>query len=372
MPGVTGHAFLRHDPDTIFELTPETFTFLEGFATPRAVASIEEGTRAFVEQLVELGILIPDDAQVPAAVWEAPLHPLFRVPVHPIEMPGAGHPVTVLGAAWDGSTLPRYPRGTAGGPASIRASALELPLRRSTHEGASGFFDVERRRRVLEGIRLTDGGNLIGVPGCDTDAYREALTARIVGLAEARHVLLLGGDHSVSLAGVRGALRAHGPVGILHFDAHTDRGPCVAGQPIHHANVMSALLEDADVQRLVQVGLRGFQSVPEQDGRYRVVPACEASVEAVQAATEGLERWYISVDIDVLDPAVAPHTPVPEPDGLDLRTLRRMIQSTVDTRHVVGADLVEVRGGHDEAAGRTARVAALLCADLVETLGSVA
>ena len=167
--------------------------------------------------------------------------------------------------------------------------------------------------------------------------------------------IILGGDHSITAADVRACALEHGPVGLVHFDTHTDTGTEVFGVSQSHGTPMYRLVEEGHVapERYVQIGLRGYWPGEEvfawqaergitsffmQDVHRRGIDAIlDATVERVGAGPA-----FLTVDIDVLDPAFAPGTGTPEPGGMaliDLLAACRRVPSELD---LVGADVVEV------------------------------
>ena len=190
--------------------------------------------------------------------------------------------------------------------------------------GSEGLPDLESGHRLLQAIALADAGDLATEPGCTWEQFAGALTERMHILGERAKLLLLGGDHSVTLPALRALAERHPKFGLLHFDAHGDFGTTQQRDPITHANVMRHALAMPQVAKLVQVGVRGFQTLPSQSERYRRFTAGQVHEDpgSIPEVLDDSLPWYVSVDIDVLDPALAPATGAPEPDGLDLRQMR--------------------------------------------------
>jgi agmatinase len=186
-----------------------------------------------------------------------------------------------------------------------------------------------------------------------THAAIEATVGEV--LAAGAIPIVLGGDHAIAEPDIRACAAHHGPVGLIHFDTHTDTGREVFGVEVSHGTPMYRLVEQGhvDPRRYVQIGLRGYwPGEPEfswqaergivslfmHDVRDRGIRAIVE--EAVSAAGAG--PVFLSVDVDVLDPAFAPGTGTPEPGGMtsgDLLWACRELAARLD---VVGADLVEV------------------------------
>ena len=141
--------------------------------------------------------------------------------------------------------------------------------------------------------------------------------------------IILGGDHSIAEPDIRAVAEQHGPVGLIHFDTHTDTGATVFGATLSHGSCMYRLVESGhvDPSRYVQIGLRGYWPGEEEFGWQRergivshfMHDVRERGIRAVVAdAIEhvGAGPVFLSVDIDVLDPAFAPGTGTPEPGGM--------------------------------------------------------
>jgi agmatinase len=167
--------------------------------------------------------------------------------------------------------------------------------------------------------------------------------------------VVLGGDHSITEPNVRAVTAGGGPVGLLHFDTHADTGSEVFGVERSHGTPMYRLVEGGHVDpaRYVQVGLRGYWPTEREfawqrergitsffmhDVRDRGIRA--VLEDALQTLGDG--PTYVSVDIDVLDPAFAPGTGTPEPGGMTTVELLWSVREAASRLELVGADLVEV------------------------------
>jgi arginase family enzyme len=167
--------------------------------------------------------------------------------------------------------------------------------------------------------------------------------------------IVLGGDHSITSADVRACALAHGPVGLVHFDTHTDTGTEVFGVQDSHGTPMYQLVEAGLVnpERYVQIGLRGYW--PGDDvfawqaergiTSFFMHDVRERGIDAITKET--IERvgpgpTFLTVDIDVLDPAFAPGTGTPEPGGMELADLLKASREVARSLDLVGADVVEV------------------------------
>ncbi len=290
--------------------------------------------------------------------------------------PGAAD-VVVVGIPCEAGALGR--RGPAKAPASLREASREVFLYREDAATGEplGAIDLERRELVLAGVRVRDLGDL-ALPR-DADPETVAARARDVVARIARTgalPLVLGGDHSVS-AGVVGGLAAAGDLGVLVLDAHLDTAPR-ADVPLTHATWIPAARREAAVRRLVHVGARGWHpptgefrrrlaagaepaealaATLAEGGIDRMVPSAELvdrGGEAILPALSGAPRWHVSLDVDVLDPAAVPTTPLPVPLGPQPRELALLLEGLGRRVPLAGVDVVEYAPlGTTPAAART-------------------
>jgi len=182
--------------------------------------------------------------------------------------------------------------------------------------------------------------------------------------------VVLGGDHSIAEPDLRACARRHGPLGLVHFDTHTDTGTEVFGVEISHGTPMYRLVEQGhvDPKRYVQVGLRGYWPGPREFGwqaergitSFFMHDVRERGIGAVveqAVAIVGDGPAYLTVDVDVLDPAFAPGTGTPEPGGMTSGDLLWACRTLGERLALVGAEVVEVIPTLPGAADITALVA---------------
>jgi agmatinase len=223
-------------------------------------------------------------------------------------------------------------------------------------------------RSILEGARVADVGDSAILP-LGGDANREAIAAAVRSLLQAgAFPVCLGGDHSISASILRafqtGALpRLEGPAQaktalaqgppqappyLVHLDSHMDFDSYL---PRHaHGTPVRIALEEGLVAGVLQVGVRGLNNGRDdwEEARrlgVQVVTAVELLAGGPEAALRLLPpaaSLYVSVDIDVFDPAVAPGTGTPEPGGLDFRQVGSLLRQLTLSHRIVGLDLVEV------------------------------
>lgn len=259
---------------------------------------------------------------------------------------------TLLGVPFDGASS--FQRGAAGGPAAIR-QALRLP---STNVWSELGVDTSRPDV------LTDAGDAsLSAP---PQASRDEITAAVSTLVRgSRLPIVLGGDHSITYPVLR-AIRPHHPrLTILHLDAHPDLYEAFEGDRYSHACPFARIMEEGLADRLVSVGIRCANDHQRQQAERFGVETIDmrAWAAGVRPHVEG--PLYLSIDLDVLDPAFAPGVSHPEPGGLTTRELLHLLHSLRAT--VVGGDVVELNPARDPA-GLTALVAARIVKELAAVM----
>ncbi len=260
-------------------------------------------------------------------------------------------PATLLGVPWDASSS--FQRGPAGAPPLIR-QALWSPSSNTWNE---------RGQDVSRAELLQDDGDL-ALPE-DAAQARTMIEARVRALLdEGRTPLVLGGDHSITYPVLRAWRGRESALTVLHFDAHSDLYDDFEGDRYSHACPFARAMEEGLMVRLVQVGIRCMTAhLRAQVARFGV-EVYEASrwreAAAVIARLDG--PVYISLDLDVLEPMLAPGLSHPEPGGLSVREVVDLIGAV--RAPVVGADVVEYNPRND-LRDLTARVAAKFVKELV-------
>ncbi len=258
--------------------------------------------------------------------------------------------------------------GTRHGPRQIRAeSCLIRP------------YNMATRAAPFDSLQVADIGdvaiNTFHLPKCMdiiTNFYAEKV------LAHGAIPMTLGGDHTITFPILRAIKEKHGPVGLVHIDAHADINDHQFGEPIAHGTPFRRCVEEdlIDGNRTVQIGLRGSGYAAEdfdwpREQGFRVVPAEECWYKSLTPLMEEVREKvaggpvYLSMDIDGLDPAFAPGTGTPEIGGLTTSQAMEIIRGCRGL-DLVGCDLVEVSPPYDPN-GNTALVGAnmlfeMLCA----------
>ena len=252
-----------------------------------------------------------------------------------------GVDVAIVGAPTDDLVSDRP--GTRFGPRAIRAASCPP----GSH--------LETRVDAFAELRVVDFGDAAVIPADPVRTH--AQIERIVGqvVAAGAVPVILGGDHSITEPDVRAVAARYGPVGLVHFDTHTDTGKEVFDVELSHGTPMYRLVRDGHVEggRYVQIGLRGYWPGESEFAWQRengitsffMHDVRELGIREVverTVATIGGGPVFLTVDVDVLDPAYAPGTGTPEPGGMtsaDLLWACRQIAARLD---IVGVDVVEV------------------------------
>jgi len=277
--------------------------------------------------------------------------PFFRLPVAELgsASPYAGANAVLIGVPYDGGVT--YQPGARLGPYHLRRTSALLQT-----------FHPVHRCDVFRMIHVLDGGN-VAFPPFDAAAVRQRVQAEVAAIIEARATpFVVGGDHSVALPAMRAVAGVHGPLAVLHVDAHLDMsGPEVWGEPFHHgAPLRHALLEGlVAAGQLYQVGLRASWGHPEE-GALAVAHGARGYPMAVVEArgiadiareirdSIGDRPLYVTFDVDAIDPAFAPGTGTPVPGGLTSREALQLLRGMAGAR-LVGMDVVEVCPALDQA-----------------------
>lgn len=268
----------------------------------------------------------------------------------PAELAGAD--VAILGAPTDELVTNRP--GARFGPRAIRNADYLWETSRPNMDVGLDPFEV---------LAIVDHGDVEIVPGYAELTHR-ALRQSVSGIAAAGALpLVLGGDHSIAHPDV-GAVADHlkpEPLGLIHFDAHAD--DAYEEPRLNHGTPLRLLVEEGSLrgEHVVQVGLRGYWPPPSDFewarsqgfGWYLMddvyVRGIDEVIDDVLRDVEGLLHVFLSVDIDVCDPAFAPGTGTPEPGGLQARELLRAVRRIAAAVPLAGMEVVEVSPPFDQA-----------------------
>ena len=264
--------------------------------------------------------------------------------------------VIILGAPIDSGTSHRS--GAKFGPQAIRSGDY-LP-----HDAERPHLAL--RVDALKALKVYDAGDLMMPPG-DLVASLKVLEEATEKISRAGKIpVILGGDHSIASADVAGIAkhRGLGKVSMIHFDAHADTGEDQFGALIGHGTPMRRLIESGNVRgdRFLQLGLRGYWPddktlnwMRDQGMRsYEMTEIHHRGLnnvldETFATLTDGCDGVFLSVDIDVVDPGMAPGTGTPEPGGMTSRELLEAVRRICLELPIVGIDVVEVAPPFDSA-----------------------
>ncbi|MEQ0557602.1 agmatinase [Amycolatopsis sp. NEAU-NG30] len=274
--------------------------------------------------------------------------------------------VAVVGVPFDSGVS--YRPGARFGPAAVREASRLL---RPYHPELDVSPFVEKQ--------VVDAGDIAVNPFNIGEAI-ETLQQEAEALqADGTRLVTVGGDHTIALPLLRAAAKQHGPVALLHFDAHLDTWDTYFGEPYTHGTPFRRASEEGilDTSALSHVGTRGplyGKRDLEEDRRlgFGIVTSGDVLRRGVAETVDALRQrigdrpLYVSVDIDVLDPAHAPGTGTPEAGGLTSRELLEILRGLRDL-NLVGADVVELAPAYDHAE-ITAIAASHVAYDLVSLL----
>jgi agmatinase len=260
----------------------------------------------------------------------------------------------VLGAPFDGGTSHRP--GARFGPQAIRLTDY-LP-----HDGHRPHLALGVD--PLAALPVVDAGDVEMLPG-EIEASLRKLEDAVFAVARAGPVpVVLGGDHSITFANATAVARkaGWGRVALVHFDAHADTADRQFGSLWGHGTPMRRLIESGAVrgERFFQVGLRGYWPEPpvlewmasRSMRSYEMAEVVARGLDAClteifERALDGCEAAFLSVDIDVVDPGMAPGTGTPEPGGLTGRQLLDAVRRCASELPLAGVDVVEVSPPYD-------------------------
>ncbi|MFF1539460.1 agmatinase [Microbacterium sp. NPDC058269] len=256
--------------------------------------------------------------------------------------------IAVVGIPFDSGVS--YRPGTRFGPSHVRESSRLLRPYNPAQD-VSPFAIAQ----------VVDAGDIPVNPFDLTEAVTEVERAALALGEQVQRIVTIGGDHTVALPLLRAVAAKHGPVAVLHFDAHLDTWDTYFGAPITHGTPFRRASEEGliDLTASCHVGTRGplySKQDLEDDERlgFSIVSSEYIEEHGVEAGIArilqriGDKPLYVSIDIDVLDPAHAPGTGTPEAGGLTSRELLRILRA-LKSQNIVGADVVEVSPAYDHA-----------------------
>ena len=276
---------------------------------------------------------------------DAAIVPRFAGPTTFMRLPAVataeGLDIALVGIPWDGGTTNRA--GARHGPREIRSQSSLM--RRVHHVSGTEPFSL---------AKVADVGDVSVNPINLLDGLKRIEDGIAAIVAAGALPLIAGGDHLTTLPVLR-AVAKNRPVGMIHFDAHSDTNDKYFGDnPYTHGTPFRRAIEEGllDPKRVVQIGIRGSIYEPgehdwarERGVRVIYMEDCVrrgvADVMAEARAIAGSGATYVTFDIDCMDPSMAPGTGTPEVGGFTTREAQQMLR-LLDGVNIVGADVVEV------------------------------
>lgn len=278
----------------------------------------------------------------------------FRLP-H-VEMQ-AGYDVGLVGVPYDGGTS--YRSGARFAPAAVRATS-------SLGRG----YSWARAEHLWSKKKFADLGDCPTVPVSQEKTYVQIEKYFGELMKKNKKCIAVGGDHSTTLPILRALSKKHGPLSLIHFDAHLDTYPAAWDCEYHHGTFARHAVEEGlvDPKKMLQIGLRGplaaaddLDFVKKKSIKYTTVD--DLRNKGLQAFIKSLPSFqgptYLSFDVDCLDPVYAPGTGTPVPGGLTTYETQNLLRG-LKVKNLVGADIVEVSPPYD--------VSELTCLAAVDTM----
>jgi agmatinase len=293
----------------------------------------------------EAGVIGPPDGrQVPRFAGPDTFARLPRL----ADVTGNRAKVAIAGVPFDSGVS--YRPGARFGPTAVRNGSKLL---RPYHPGLD--------THPLHVHQVADAGDIAANPFDIAEAIATIEDAARALLDQADHLVAIGGDHTIALPLLRATAARHGPLALVHFDAHLDTWDTYFGAPYTHGTPFRRAVEEGllALDASAHVGIRGplYGAADLSDDKalgFAIVSTVDVARHGVDQAIDrvrdrvGDRPVYLSVDIDVLDPAHAPGTGTPEPGGLTTRELQLILRGLTGL-NLAGADVVEVAPAYDHA-----------------------
>ena len=293
-----------------------------------------------------------------------------KFPIH-TDLDTVSADAAVFGIPWDEGI--GYRPGPRFGPRSLREYSTRFAFHERAIE-AGGYWDIEKKKRYLGDIRFVDCGDQ-DILYLKVEETFSAVTDSAAKLLKAGvFPVFLGGDHSITFPVVR-AFHGHKPLHILHLDAHLDYNDSVEGVLLANGSPVKRISELDFVGKIIQVGMRGIRaredayrdSVSRSNTIFTMNEYRHKGIQEVLRSIPDQGNVYVTIDIDVLDPSIAPGTSSPEFDGMTYREIRELLSAVGSHMKVVGFDVVEVNPFLDPI-GLTQSAAVMI---ILEFLGTI-
>src|SRR6266702_342619 len=245
----------------------------------------------------------------------------------------ADYDVAILGVPFDSGVS--YRPGARFGPMAVRQASRHLRPGYHVELGCAPFGEIQ----------VVDAGDVPVTPFVIDTAMEQIQAHAAELLTGGRKVIAIGGDHTIALPMLRSVVREHGPVALVHFDAHLDTWDTYFDAPVTHGTIFRRAFEEKLLveDHSIHVGIRG----PVYGQADLDVLGTAGTIAAITDRAGDLPV-YLSLDIDVLDPAFAPGTGTPESGGLTSRELLRVLRG-LTTVNLISGDIVEVAPPYDQA-----------------------
>ena len=257
--------------------------------------------------------------------------------------------IAILGIPFDAGTS--YRPGARFGPQAIRQASRHLRTQYHPSYDTEPFIEQQ----------VADAGDITCNPFNILESVEQIQTAATEMLGKVKSIISLGGDHTIALPLLRAVNHHFGPVALVHFDAHLDTwdtyfgAPYTHGTPFRRAGEEKLFLDHASMH----VGIRGplysrNDLINDEELGFKVVHCDEFQTEGVEHVIRRIKERvgnnpiYLSIDIDVLDPAHAPGTGTPEIAGMSSRELVNVLRGLAGL-NIISADVVEVAPAYDQA-----------------------
>ena len=278
--------------------------------------------------------------------------------------------VAIMGVPYDEGTTNRP--GARFGPRAIREASSVYGF---TPGGFLGFYDIETGQEKLSGNIIVDTGDSLVTPTQSQMTF-DYISSRVSKLTDRKlFPVCLGGDHSVTFPIIR-AIASTDTINVLQLDTHIDFMDDVSGAHFTHGSPMCRVSELSTVENIIQVGARGFLNSKESHDRAKkngniIFTSKEFRDSGPTSILQQLPtgNYYVTIDIDVFDPSIAPGTGTPEPGGLLYNEIKGFLAAFSKMRDVkvLGFDVVEVNPLFDPS-GITSLLASRLILDFLGLL----
>ncbi|MEM7550577.1 MAG: agmatinase [Bacteroidota bacterium] len=255
--------------------------------------------------------------------------------------------VAVVGIPYDEATAMRP--GSRQAPRAIRDASGRFGFL-GKGKDSKGFFDIGRNRQIMKDVRIVDCGD-VDVAYFSMEKNHELTYEKIKGILDKGALpVILGGDHSISYPVLR-AYKDFEPLTVILFDAHLDYKDHIMGLKYTNNSPFRRAIELGFIKQIISFGIRGIKSTnldtieSQEHGNlvFSNYDVFDQSIEELMSQIPGdIGNYYISVDIDGLDPSIAPGTESPEAEGLTFTHVKKIGQALSHRGKLVGLDLVEV------------------------------